>query len=455
MFCHSCVFSRLIWTEPQIVQKRFVELFAGLGGFHIGLSRMGCECVYSCEADPMLRALYEQNFKRTPHGDIRTLDADQIPDHEILCAGFPCQPFSKAGEQKGTGCKLAGDLFEKHLLRIVDFHRPRFLLLENVPNLARHNMGRTYAFMRESIEKLGYQVDQRVLSPHRFGIPQIRERLFIVACRDGLSHYRWPAPTDELPSIYSVLDDDPADAKPISQQYIDCLTVWQEFLDLYPVDEELPSFPIWTMEFGADYPCDQSPLLLSLRQLCRYRGTHGIKLRDLSRKERLNGLPTYALTQDYPRWKIQFIRQNRALYERNKTWIRPWLTKLKPFPPSLQKFEWNCKGGERNVWEYILQFRASGVRVKRPTTAPALVAMTTTQVPIIASARRYMTARECSRLQSMGEIALPIAPTRAYKALGNAVNAELVQLIAQSLLGAYEEPVRMVGGRTMRAMLAV
>jgi DNA (cytosine-5)-methyltransferase 1 len=106
-------------------------------------------------------------------------------------------------------------------------------------------------------------------------------------------------------------------------------------------------------------------------------------------------LPSYARTKDekFPKWKIQFIRQNRDFYQKHKEWLDEWIPNILPFAQSFQKFEWNCKGEDRQLKEFILQIRASGVRVKRPTTSPSLVAMTSTQVPIIAWEQRYMTPR--------------------------------------------------------------
>lgn len=416
---------------------RFVDLFAGLGGFHVALSNLGHTCVLASELDPSLQKLYEENFGIRPNGDVRRIKKAEIPKHDILCAGFPCQPFSKAGEQEGLDCPEWGDLFGQ-VLKFLRASEPRYFILENVPNLGRHDGGKTWKKMRAALERLGYEVDARTLSPHQFEIPQIRERLFIVGDRQNLDGFEWPTPSTQRLSIKSVLDSKPKDARPLPEQVISCLNVWQDFLDRSPRNIELPSFPIWSMEFGATYPFEEStPYKVGTRALRKYRGCHGELLNGFDSAERFNRLPSYAKSKRkrFPDWKIQFIRQNRQFYADNKKWIKPWLKEILNFPPSLQKFEWNCKGEPRDVWRYVIQFRASGVRVKRQTTAPSLVAMTTTQVPIIAWEERYMTPRECARLQSLDTLkALPVAATSAYRALGNAVNARLVELIGRQLI---------------------
>ena len=389
-------------------------------------------------SDETLRQVYLSNFDMLPYGDIRTVDMRRIPDHDILCAGFPCQPFSKAGYQNGIWDPIGGTLF-RDIVTIVRERQPEYLILENVPNLERHNGGETWATIRAAIEDAGYTVDTRRYSPHQFGIPQIRDRLYIVGRLGSLDDFAWPEPPDPKPelAVRSVLDTKPTDAHPIPAQVKRCIRVWQEFLDEFPMDSKLPSFPIWSMEFGATYPYeDRTPHSSRVRDLRQTAGSHGEPLIGWTRQQVYQGLPSYARTEDdvFPKWKIQFIRQNRELYGEHKAWIDQWVPDIVDFPASFQKFEWNCQGEERDIRRFVLQVRASGLRVKRPTTAPSLVAMTATQVPIVGWENRYMTPAECKRLQSMDDLEyLPKARTRAYEALGNAVNVEVVERIVQAL----------------------
>ncbi|WP_309707461.1 DNA (cytosine-5-)-methyltransferase [Armatimonas sp.] len=421
---------------------RFIDLFAGLGGFHVGLTALGHQCVFACELDEQLRLLYKQNFDIEPKGDIRQVLDEEVPEHDILCAGFPCQPFSKAGEQQGFDHPESGDLFTEHILRIIHFRKPLYIILENVPNLEKHNNGKTFENILSALRLEGYDPHFRHFSPHQFGVPQRRERLFIIASRSPLEDFNWPIPIkNQQPSIKTILEpNSQPPLRPLSDQVTRCLDVWQEFLQAFPSDKAFPSFPIWSMEFGADYPyLEQSPSQAGLENLRGKLGCHGTPLvidDEILLDQVLKQLPSYAKQDKFPDWKIDFIKKNRKLYSDHKELIDAWMPKILQFPPSLQKFEWNCKGETRDIWKYVIQFRASGVRVKRPTTAPSLVAMTSTQVPIIAWEKRYMTPKECASLQSLQSLKnLPISSNQAFKALGNAVNAHVVELIAAALIG--------------------
>lgn len=419
----------------------FIDLFSGLGGFHTALRGLGGKGLFASEWIEPLRVLYEKNYGLMPHGDINKVPLDTIPVHDVLTAGFPCQPFSKAGEQLGFEHTEQGDLFFT-VASIIKLKRPSYFILENVPNILRHRKGETIITIRETLESLGYSVQYRRYSPHEFGIPQVRDRVYIIGSLSGLNTFSWPIPENKGTDIRSVLDANPQGSRPLSEHSIECLNVWNDFLARSPRELKLPSFPIWAMEFGATYPFEEeTPFAVLGREgdLGKYKGSFGASIRGGTPAEQLNALPSHARRPQlkFPKWKVDFIRQNRLFYRDNREWIDPWLPKLRSFPSSWQKFEWNAQGEERDLWKLVVQFRASGVRVKRSQTAPSLVAMTDTQIPIIGWERRYMTPRECSRLQSLGEIELPQSRPAAYRALGNAVNAEVVRLIAEPLLASF------------------
>jgi len=416
----------------------FIDLFAGLGGFHLAAAKLGGRCVFASELNPKLRSVYQKNFGLIPAGDIRQVKTNDVPKHKLLCAGFPCQPCSKAGDQNGLEDSERGQIFFE-VLRIIDRHYPEYLFFENVANFVRHDKGNTYQRIYSELINRGYDIQYRQFSPHQFGIPQIRERIYLVGAKNGLKNFDWPTPPTNLSplNLRSILARNLTKYKPINQSLIHCIETWQKIIQSLPEEDSLPSFPIWSMEFGANYPLNYDSLWqCPLETLRKCKGAFGQQLIGLSRKEIMALIPSYASYRkdSFPQWKCRFIEQNRAFFKKYQKQIKPHLQVLKSFPASFQKLEWNCQGEPRDLWQHILQFRASGLRVKRPTTSPSLVAMTTTQIPIIGWKKRYMTLRECARLQSMKDLRFLPEGTAGFKALGNAVNVYVAHAILTQLV---------------------
>ena len=188
---------------------RFIDLFAGIGGIRLGFEASGYECVFSSEIDESACRTYEANFGERPHGDIRSIKSSELPDFDVLLAGFPCQAFSIIGRREGFGDAVRGTLFFE-ILRILRERRPSAFMLENVKNLTAHDGGRTYRIIMNSLETLGYCVYSRVLNALDFGLPQKRERIIIVGFRENvLFAFPEPVPESERLTLADILEPDP------------------------------------------------------------------------------------------------------------------------------------------------------------------------------------------------------------------------------------------------------
>lgn len=213
--------------QKPISNLKYIDLFAGIGGFHYALSSMGAECVFASEWDKFAAQTYFENFKIKPKGDITQINEIEIPSHDILCGGFPCQAFSISGKQKGFE-DIRGTLFFE-IARIVKYHQPKVLFLENVKNLSQHDNGNTLNTILETLEKLSYNVFSKVLNASNFGLPQNRERIYIIAFRKDIKSdtFTFPQPPNTSVSLFDVLEKNPENAKVIKR---DDINIYKEYI---------------------------------------------------------------------------------------------------------------------------------------------------------------------------------------------------------------------------------
>lgn len=377
---------------------KFIDLFSGIGGFHQALEQLGGDCVLASEIDSFAIETYRQNYQIDSGINIRDLEANQVPDHDVLCAGFPCQTFSKAGKQEGFEDETKGTLFFE-IERILSVKRPKYIILENVRNLVSHDKGNTWKTIKSHLNNLGYRLteDPLILSPHQFGIPQLRERVVILGTYDPnnisnpLQIYFDDLKSKEQNCIDSVLEFNDDENYHISKYEEEVLNAWDEFYQ--NINLKTIGFPIWA---------------------------------DFFKREP---------SEEYAKWKNNFILKNNELYKNNKTFIDLWLKKnnnLEHWIPTHRKFEWQCGTNISTLWEGIIQMRPSGIRVKTPNCFPALVAIV--QIPIIGKYKRRLTVREAARLQSFPDSFVPNENVQqAYKQFGNAVNVEVIKKCAEKL----------------------
>jgi DNA (cytosine-5)-methyltransferase 1 len=208
---------------------RFIDLFCGIGGFRIAFERAGAKCVFSSDWDKFSQQTYAANFGETPHGDIHSVAVADIPAFDILCGGFPCQPFSLAGVSKknslgrkhGFEDVKQGNLFFS-IADILDYHNPPAFVLENVKHLVRHDQGRTFKIIHDTLtEALGYQVYWRIINAQSV-VPQHRQRIFLVGFKSGRT-FEFPDFPVEGPNLASILDPDVPDKYTLTDHVSDYL----------------------------------------------------------------------------------------------------------------------------------------------------------------------------------------------------------------------------------------
>lgn len=438
----------VLTDAPSSSGFRFVDLFAGIGGFHLALGArwggLGGSCVLTSELDREARRVYRSNFGGTVKGDLRKIIArskgakvwqddpeddvllgpSTLPAHDVLAAGFPCQPFSKSGAQQGLRDATRGTLFFDIASMLERPDPPRFLCLENVRNLASHDGGRTWQIIVQRLRELGYDVSAEplVFSPHLLppemgGAPQFRERVFVLAqhrdFRSSAADWDFHVPNRPVGGWRPQEDWD-------LREWLRAHPALEADLDPYEWREQRRKRAVAWAELLCDLPAGRVPQPL---QEYEWRLTPE--------------------TEGLPRWKQRHNAINSAFYREHRTLLDAWRRKHRPetWNMSDRKLEWQAQDAPRvkpkDITDLQIQFRPSGLRVKKPTYTGALVAIT--QTPYMGWLGRSLTPSEAATLQGLpvhdpvDPYVLHPTPATAYKQLGNGVNAGVVRYLMRSL----------------------
>ncbi|NLD48490.1 MAG: DNA cytosine methyltransferase [Clostridiaceae bacterium] len=401
----------------------FIDLFAGIGGFHQALRFLGGECVMAIEIDEECLSTYRANYNNDGliiRKDVNDVEPESIPSFDVLCAGFPCQPFSKAGAQKGFADKTRGNFFYR-IMKILDSHpEVKFVILENVRNLA--DKTENWNVIRQELMMREFYITESpiIISPSDFGIPQIRERVYILGIRKDIRdvniltngfihvddlHLQKHRKQCKMGDIRKILDTHVDDTYLITDEQELMIDAWDEFRIMTGI--KVIGYPIWIDSFGVGID-DTEEFFVS----CGY--------------------------SSMPEWKKSFLRKNRALYLTNREFIDIWVDKynMKTRSKLFRKFEWNCGVDVHNIRDAVIQIRQSGIRVKRPDFYPSLVAISNT--PIIwdytRNHFRRITPREAANLQSFNKRFKFLGTDKVvYKQLGNSVNVRVLKILGKSL----------------------
>lgn len=398
------------------------------------MAALGGECVFAIDIDEAASEVYRRNWGIDPLGDITEVANDDhvsVPPHDVLCAGFPCQPFSKSGFQRGMD-ETRGTLYW-NILRIVTTHRPALVLLENVRNLAGPRHQHEWQVIVKTLRDAGYLVADRpaIFSPHLLppeqgGKPHVRERVFIVAVR-----------TDDESQVWSPMLQPVTEPRPIDG--------WHP--DRWDLERHLPLDPDSRVE-GCQLSANETYWIEAWNDFV-------VGMWEEREGRRLPGFPLWGdnwITEDRlriepgtPKWKADFLIKNARFYGEHQRFIDKWVDKWdfysEKFPPSRRKFEWQAQDAP-DLWSTVMQMRPTGIRAKRPTYLPALVAIT--QTSIIGPRRRRLSPREAARLQSLPDwFDFGDQPSAAsYRQLGNGVSVAAIWHVVRQTALAYGDVFR-------------